>query len=136
MIRSVTESELIEEGERLGRSLPPGAVLLFEGELGAGKTTFIDAIARGLGAAKRATSPTYALVHRYRGRRGTVFHVDCYRLNSPDEAHDLDWEGMMRDGDAILVEWPERAGDWLPPATARFRLHHLDDPDRRGVEAL
>jgi len=136
MIRNLTEAELTEEGERLGQSLPPGAVLLFEGELGAGKTTFIDAIARGLGVTKRATSPTYALVHRYHGRRGPVFHVDCYRLESPEEARDLDWEGMLREGDAILVEWPERARDWVPPATVRFRLHHLADPDQRGVETL
>ena len=136
MIRHLTETELIEEGETLGRSLPPGAVLLFAGDLGSGKTTFITAIARGLGVLRRATSPTYALVHRYHGRRGPVFHVDCYRLESPEEAHDLDWEGMVRDGDAILVEWPERAEGWLPPATAHYRLHQLDDPERRGVEAL
>jgi tRNA threonylcarbamoyladenosine biosynthesis protein TsaE len=136
MIRNLTETELIEEGETLGRSLPPGAVVLFAGDLGAGKTTFISAIARGLGVTRPATSPTYALVHRYQGRRGPVFHVDCYRLDSPEEAHDLDWEGMMQEGDAILVEWPERAEGWLPPATARYRLSHLDDPDRRGLEAL
>ena len=136
MIRHLTETDLIEEGETLGRSLPPGAVLLFAGDLGSGKTTFIKAIARGLGVQRPATSPTYALVHRYHGRRGPVFHVDCYRLESPEEAHGLDWEGMVRDGDAILVEWPERAEGWLPPATARYRLHHLDDPERRGVEAL
>ncbi|NNG17342.1 MAG: tRNA (adenosine(37)-N6)-threonylcarbamoyltransferase complex ATPase subunit type 1 TsaE [Gemmatimonadales bacterium] len=136
MIRNLTETELTEEGETLGRSLPPGAVLLFAGDLGVGKTTFINAIARGLGVTRPATSPTYALVHRYQGRRGPVFHVDCYRLESPEEARDLDWEGMMREGDAILVEWPERAEGWVPPATAQYRLSHLDDPDRRGLEAL
>ena len=87
-----------------------GPLLAFEGDLGAGKTTFIQAIARGLGVEVPATSPTYALVHRYRGRRGPVFHLDCYRLRSPDEAADLDWEGLLAEGDAILVEWPERAG--------------------------
>jgi tRNA threonylcarbamoyladenosine biosynthesis protein TsaE len=82
-----------------------------------------------------ATSPTYALVHRYRGRRGPVFHLDCYRLRSPDEAADLDWEGLLAEGDAILVEWPERAGAWLPRPARRFRLHHVADPERRGLEA-
>jgi tRNA threonylcarbamoyladenosine biosynthesis protein TsaE len=136
VIREVTRPELEAEGEALGRSLPPGAVLAFEGDLGAGKTTFIQAIARGLGVAVRATSPTYALVHRYRGRRGPVFHLDCYRLRSPDEAADLDWEGLVAEGDAILVEWPERAGGWLPVPAHRFRLHHLADESRRGLEAL
>jgi tRNA threonylcarbamoyladenosine biosynthesis protein TsaE len=136
VIRSLSQAELEAEGRLLGRSLPPGALLTFEGELGAGKTTFIKAIARGLGVAGEASSPTYALVHRYRGPRGPVFHLDCFRLRSPEEAADLDWEGLLHDGDAILVEWPERAGEWLPRPTRRFRLHHLPDPDRRGLETF
>ncbi len=136
MIRALSQAELEAEGEALGRSLPPGALLAFEGELGAGKTTFIKAISRGLGVSGAATSPTYALVHRYRGRRGPVFHLDCFRLRSPEEAADLDWEGLVGEGDAILVEWPERAGAWLPSVTRRFRLHHLPDAGLRGLEAL
>ena len=136
MIRPLTQPELEQEGETLGRSLPPGALLAFEGDLGAGKTTFIKAIARGLGVAGPATSPTYALVHRYQGRRGPVFHLDCFRLRAPEEAADLDWEGLLGEGDAILVEWPERAGAWLPAVTRRFRLHHLPDAARRGLESL
>jgi tRNA threonylcarbamoyladenosine biosynthesis protein TsaE len=136
VIRTLSQPELEAEGERLGRSLPPGVLLTFEGELGAGKTTLIQAISRGLGVAGAASSPTYALVHRYAGRRGPVFHLDCFRLRSPDEAADLDWEGLLREGDAILVEWPERAGEWLPPPTRRFRLHHLPDPECRGLESL
>ncbi len=132
----MTQQELEAEGEQLGGVLPPGSLLAFEGDLGAGKTTFIKAIVRGLGVAGEASSPTYALVHHYHGRRGEVFHLDCFRLGAPDEAADLDWEGLLRDGDAILVEWPERAGAWLPRPTRRFRLHHLADPDRRGLEIL
>jgi tRNA A37 threonylcarbamoyladenosine biosynthesis protein TsaE len=65
-----------------------------------------------------------------------VFHLDCYRLRAPDEAADLDWEGLLAEGDAILVEWPEQAGAWLPAPARRFRLHHLTDVTRRGLEAL
>ena len=136
MIRVLTLPELEAEGEELGRALAPRTLLAFEGDLGAGKTTFIQAIARGLGVAGNATSPTYALVHRYQGRRGPVFHLDCYRLRSPDEAADLDWEGLEAEGDAILVEWPEQAGAWLPAPARRFRLHHVQDETRRGLEAL
>lgn len=136
MIRSLDERDLVAEGIAVGEHLPPGSLVTFEGDLGAGKTTFIQAIARGLGVRGQATSPTYALVHRYHGRRGPVFHLDCYRLRSPDEAADLDWEGLLAEGDAILVEWPERAGEWLPSPSRRFRLHHLDNPERRGLEAL
>jgi tRNA threonylcarbamoyladenosine biosynthesis protein TsaE len=136
VIRSLTESDVEAEGEALGRALPPGAVLTFEGELGVGKTTFIKAIARGLGVTTPATSPTYALVHRYHGRRGPVFHLDCFRLGAGDEAADLDWEGLVAEGDALLIEWPERAGPWLPLPARRFRMHHLPDPARRGIEVL
>ena len=136
MIRALSEAELAAEGEALGRSLAPGSVLLLEGELGAGKTTLAQAVARGLGVQSNTTSPTYALVHRYAGRRGPVFHLDCYRLRAPEEAADLDWQGLLQEGDALLIEWPERAGAWVPPATFRLRLHHLPDETRRGLERL
>lgn len=136
MTLSLTRGELDAQGEALGRTLPPGAVVTFEGDLGAGKTTLIKAVVRGLGVTAPATSPTYALVHRYQGARGPVFHLDCFRLRSADEAADLDWEGLISEGDAILVEWPERAGAWIPTPTRRFRLHHLADPALRGLESL
>lgn len=136
MIRPLTEPELVREGEALGQRLPPRSLVALEGELGAGKTTFVKALARGLGVAEPTTSPTYALVHRYEGRRGPVFHLDCYRLRRPEEAEDLDWESLLAEGDAVLVEWPEKAGPWLPPPSHRYRLHHLDDESRRGLEVL
>jgi tRNA threonylcarbamoyladenosine biosynthesis protein TsaE len=134
MIRPLSESELLQEGERLGSGLPPHAIVALEGELGSGKTTFAQAVVRGLGAVEPATSPTYALVHRYAARRGPVFHVDCFRLRRPEEAEDLDWESLLAEADALIVEWPERAGPWLPRPTHRFRLHHLADESRRGLE--
>lgn len=136
MTRSLTQTELEAEGEALGRRLQPGELITFEGDLGAGKTTFIKAVSRGLGVTQPATSPTYALVHRYHGARGPVFHLDCFRLRSPEEAADLDWEGLLAEGDAILVEWPERAGGWIPSPTRRFRLHHLPQPELRALESL
>ena len=136
MTRLLTRAELEAEGEALGRALRPGEVVTFEGDLGAGKTTLIQAVVRGLGVSQPATSPTYSLVHRYHGARGPVFHLDCFRLRSPDEAADLDWEGLLAEGDAILVEWPERAGGWIPQPGRRFRLSHVPDPDRRGLESL
>ena len=129
-------AELLAEGEAIGASLGPGCLVTLEGEIGAGKTTLVQAIARGLGVSQTATSPTFTLVHRYQGRRGAVYHLDCYRLRRPEEARDLDWETVLADGDAILVEWPDRAGAWLPPPSLRLRLRHLADPTRRGLERL
>lgn len=117
----------------LGQSLEPGAVVWLTGELGAGKTTFVQSLVRGLGVGTAATSPSYALVHQYRGARGPVYHVDCYRLRHPDEAHDLDWETLAQ-GDALLIEWPERAGPWAPRATRTVALSHTPNPEVRRVE--
>jgi len=128
-----TEAALTGAGEELGRSLLSGAVVWLEGDLGAGKTTLARAIARGLGVREDATSPTFGLVHHYAGTRGAVYHVDCYRLRHPDEAAELDWEGLTT-GDALLLEWPDRAGAWAPPPTHRIVLGHLPESDRRSME--
>ena len=127
--------ELSRYGEALGRSLRPPAVLGFSGDLGAGKTTLIQAICRGLDALALATSPTYALVHEYATASGVpVFHIDCYRLRTPAEAADLGFDDMVRARGILLVEWPERAGARLPPLSGHFHLTHVDDPSLRDVE--
>lgn len=137
MADTLTEPELRKRGEAIGRDLPPGSVVLLEGDLGAGKTTLIQALTHGLGVAVQATSPTYALVHRYQGTRGPVYHLDCYRLRHPDEAADLDWETLLLDGDAVLIEWPEKAGSYVPAAALRLRLSHVpEQPDLRRLEVL
>jgi tRNA threonylcarbamoyladenosine biosynthesis protein TsaE len=122
-------------GASLAARLPPGGVVWLEGDLGAGKTTLVRAVAAARGARLEATSPTFNLVHRYEGPGGPIHHVDCYRLRVADEAGELDWEGMER-GDLLLVEWPDRGGVWIPPADVAVRLKHVGDPGRRGVEVL
>jgi tRNA threonylcarbamoyladenosine biosynthesis protein TsaE len=117
----------------LGQSLADGEVVWLSGELGAGKTTFVRHLVRGLGVVTPATSPSYAMVHHYDGPRGPVYHVDCYRLRTPEEAHDLDWESLAS-GRALLLEWPERAGAWAPRPTRRVVLAHTPNPEVRRVE--
>jgi tRNA threonylcarbamoyladenosine biosynthesis protein TsaE len=129
----LTEHSLRDLAFELGGELAPGEVVWLTGELGAGKTAFVKGLVRGLGVTESATSPTYALVHHYTGARGPVYHVDCYRLRQPDEARDLDWETLLR-GDALLIEWPERAGEWAPRPTRRVALAHTANPDVRRLE--
>lgn len=130
----LTEAALRHWGEAFGAHLAPGSVVTLSGPLGAGKTTLVQAIARGLGVTAPATSPTYTYVHRYEGRRGPVFHLDCYRLRHPDDAADLDWESILREGDAALIEWPERGGAWIPEPQFRLALDYAEDPERRTLE--
>ena len=129
-------NELSRFGEALGRDLRAPVVIGFSGELGSGKTTLVQAICRGAGARTRATSPTYALTHRYSAGATPLYHVDCYRLRSPEEARDLGFDDMMREGAIVLIEWPERAGPWAPALSRHFRLSHDADPEVRVLEEV
>src|SRR5215216_2069745 len=87
-----TQHELIAWGERFGRVANPPLVVTISGELGAGKTTLVQAICHGYGVKDAVTSPTFALVHRYTARRSAVFHLDLYRLERLDELTNLGWD--------------------------------------------
>ncbi len=130
------EDELNRFGDELGRALRAPAVIGLSGELGTGKTTLVQAICRGLGAHALATSPTYALVHQYAAAGTAVYHVDCYRLTAPDQARDLGFDDMIREGAIVLIEWPERAGPWAPPLDRHFTLRYAEDPDVRELEEI
>jgi tRNA threonylcarbamoyl adenosine modification protein YjeE len=130
---SLAEAGLVERALHLAGALASGSVLWLEGPLGAGKTTFARALLGARGATLPATSPTFNLVHHHEGPRGAAYHVDCYRLRDPEEAGELDWEGMQQ-GDLLLVEWPDRGGAWVPPPSVRVRLGYAADPDLRTFE--
>jgi tRNA threonylcarbamoyladenosine biosynthesis protein TsaE len=133
--RTLDEPGLAAWGAAFARSLTLPAAIGLSGELGAGKTTLVRAIAAGLGVRQSVTSPTFALVHRYDGAGCTVYHVDGYRLRRPGEAADLGFDDMARERDAaILVEWPERFGADLPPLTHRIHLSYVADPSLRRLE--
>jgi|GEM_PF-1355288 len=115
--------------------LPKGGVVWLIGELGAGKTTFVQAVCGVLGAGL-ARSPTYALVHRYASPAGAVLHVDCYRLTEADEARDLALHEQLDGARCLLVEWPERGGPWIPDPDIRLRLTAADADGRRWIEEI
>ncbi|PAP75838.1 tRNA (adenosine(37)-N6)-threonylcarbamoyltransferase complex ATPase subunit type 1 TsaE [Rubrivirga marina] len=121
-------------GRRLAERLEPGDVVALSGDLGAGKTHLAHGVADGLGLDGDAvTSPTFALVQEHGD--GALLHLDLYRVESEAEAGRLGL-GELLDGDAVaLVEWPERAGGWLPARTVWLRLAHLGG-DRRRIEAV
>ncbi len=133
---ALTQSELVAWGERFGRVALPPLVVTMSGELGAGKTTLAQAVCRGYGVADEVTSPTFALVHRYDAPKSPVYHVDLYRLESPDDLTQLGWDELVAEEALILIEWPERAGDRIPHLHVPMSLQHLPhDPDRRLLYA-
>ncbi|MDQ3696591.1 MAG: tRNA (adenosine(37)-N6)-threonylcarbamoyltransferase complex ATPase subunit type 1 TsaE [Gemmatimonadota bacterium] len=133
---ALTEPELTAWGEQFGHAVRPPLVVALSGDLGSGKTTLVKAICRGAGVGAEVTSPTFALVHRYEGSRGAVYHLDLYRLGSPDELTNLGWDDIVGEHALILVEWAERAGRRLPADAVSIELEHLDgDPARRVLMA-
>ena len=132
MTTSLSHSEA--DTHRLARdlavTLEPGDVLLLSGDLGAGKTTFVRGLAEGLGAnPDDVSSPTFALVHEYRGGRLVLYHVDLYRLDGP-AADDLGLEEIGAHDGVLAIEWPDRLTRWVPEAR-RISLDTLDDHARR-----
>ena len=133
---AVTERELIDWGERLGHSINPPLVIAIEGDLGAGKTTLTKAICRGYGVTDDVTSPTFTLVHEYRGTRSKVFHLDLYRLKSARELETLGWDDLLQENALIIVEWPDRATDLMPHGHVPISLAHVAErPDHRVLYA-
>ena len=132
---ALTEPELIAWGERFAHSVNAPLVVTISGDLGAGKTTLVQAICRGYGVKEDVTSPTFALVHRYQGR-SPVFHLDLYRLAGPADLTNLGWDDIIADDALVLIEWPERAAGRVPHDHVPISLQHLpDDPDKRLLYA-
>jgi tRNA threonylcarbamoyladenosine biosynthesis protein TsaE len=102
-------------GAAVGAAAPGGTVLCLFGDLGSGKTKLTQGIASGLSVPTgyAVTSPTFTYVNEYPGRL-PLFHIDLYRITSPEELLDLGWEEYITADGVVAVEWAERAGDWLP----------------------
>jgi tRNA threonylcarbamoyladenosine biosynthesis protein TsaE len=122
------EDETVAAGERLGRSLTRGDVVLLYGQLGAGKTAFVRGLARGLGAkAEDVSSPTFTLIQEYIASRGTLFHVDLYRLE-PSEVHDLGLDELVGGEGIVVVEWADR---WRERPGGAIEVTIQDEGDDR-----
>lgn len=104
-----------EWSERFAHTLCSGDVVSLEGTLGAGKTQVVQWIAQALGADRPASSPTFSLVNHYRTPNRDLYHLDLYRLESPNELEDIDYETYFYPEEAItFLEWAEKAKDYLP----------------------
>jgi tRNA threonylcarbamoyladenosine biosynthesis protein TsaE len=125
------EEDTVQFGERLGASLRSRAVVGLVGPLGAGKTRLVQGIARGAGYDGRVRSPTFALLHVYRGRL-PIRHLDLYRLDALDDGTAGEWEEAMDTDGLTLVEWSDRFDDILPDGSLELELIP-EGPSRRRI---
>jgi len=117
-------------GARLGSVLRTGDVICLQGDLGAGKTTFVQGLAQGWGSLDSVSSPTFIIVNEYRcSGEGKLYHMDAYRLDSAPEAEELDLDSMLADG-ALLIEWPERIDGLIPEEHLWIQLEHKGEEER------
>ena len=117
MLQEITThsaEETIAFGRTLARVLPPPKIVLLRGDLGAGKTTLVKGIAAGFQAAAEedVTSPTFTLVHEYRGPNANLYHIDLYRIDTPRELDTLALDDLRSENSVLLIEWGEKF-PWL-----------------------
>ena len=132
------EVDSIEETWEIARKfaalLKPGDIVCLEGDLGAGKTTFTQALARALGVDGRVTSPTFCIVQEHRGGGLLLVHMDLYRLAGEEDLEAIGWEDYLERKAIIVIEWPERAGGLVPDDAWHIVFRHSErGPDSRTI---
>jgi tRNA threonylcarbamoyladenosine biosynthesis protein TsaE len=125
-------------GERVGRAATSGLVIGLSGDLGAGKTQFVRGLARGLGVAARVHSPTFTLVNEYGGGRLKLFHLDLYRLETPEQIRSAGIEEYLAPDGVSVIEWAERLGaDGGRPADGKdfisVRIEIVSEAERKII---
>jgi tRNA threonylcarbamoyladenosine biosynthesis protein TsaE len=132
---TVTHSaeETIAYGRKLAAELSPPLIVLLRGDLGAGKTTLVKGIAEGFDAASAedVTSPTFTLVHEYRGPRATLYHIDLYRIETPRELETLALDDLIAPNCILLIEWGEKFARLQRDKNMEIALERVGETGRR-----
>ena len=131
MEKTTVYSESIEQtheiGRKIGECCEPGMVILLDGDLGAGKTTLTQGIAKGLGVKRNVTSPTFTIQKIYRGRM-PLYHIDAYRLEGTGQ--DLGFDEYMDDDGVTVIEWADFVKELIPEEYLDIRISLLEDSKR------
>ncbi len=129
---SHSENQTRRLGMRLAALLNPGDVLALVGDLGSGKTRWVQGICRGLNVTDPVISPTFTLVNEYQGR-WPIYHIDLYRLSDASEVLTFGLEDYLYGSGISLIEWADRAGEFMPDNYLTVELYHLEETKRRVV---
>ncbi len=125
--------ETIALGRELAKALAPPRLVLLRGDLGAGKTTLVKGIAEGFHAASQqdVTSPTFTLVHEYRGPGVNVYHIDLYRVDTPRQLETLGLDDLIAADSVLLIEWGEKFPRFVRERDVEISIERTGDSDRR-----
>jgi tRNA threonylcarbamoyladenosine biosynthesis protein TsaE len=124
--------ETTELGRQIAAQLKPGTVVLLRGDLGAGKTTLVKGIAEGFSAARAedVTSPTFTLIHEYRGPAVTLYHIDLYRIDTQRELDTLALDDLMTEKSILLIEWGEKFAHFASERDVEIAIEHKCGDER------
>lgn len=124
--------ETTETGRQLASELKPGSIVLLRGDLGAGKTTMVKGIAEGFHAAEpeAVTSPTFTLIHEYRGPELTLYHIDLYRIETQRELDTLALDDLMTPESILLIEWGEKFERFAKERDVEVAIEHRGGDER------
>lgn len=124
--------ETTELGRQIASDLKPGSIVLLRGDLGAGKTTLVKGIAEGFQAAKAddVTSPTFTLIHEYRGPEVTLYHIDLYRIDTQRELDTLALDDLMTSQSILLIEWGEKFQRFARERDVEIVIEHKEADER------
>lgn len=117
----------------LAAALPPDTTLALHGDMGVGKTTFVQGLAQGLGVHEHVTSPTFAIYSVYQGTKKKLIHLDAYRLEKEAQIESLLLDEFLVSPYVLAVEWPEKTGGWLPKNAWHLTLSIVDGDKHRLV---
>jgi tRNA threonylcarbamoyladenosine biosynthesis protein TsaE len=125
--------ETIALGRSLAPSLAPPKLVLLRGDLGAGKTTLVKGIARAFDAAQEddVTSPTFTLIHEYRGPQVNVYHIDLYRVDTPRQLETLGLDDLTQENSLLLLEWGEKFQRFVDERDVEIQIERLGEDERR-----
>lgn len=130
-------ADTVELGKKLGEKLRKGDVVAYFGPMGMGKTAFTHGLAEGLGIdEKNVSSPTFALVHEYRGEKNTLYHFDMYRISGWDDLYSTGFFDYLDNNEILAVEWSENIENALPDNCIKIYFSHGENENDRTIEII